>query len=40
MNLDMKILVTGVRGQLGFDCVNELQKRGYKNILGSYSPLS
>ena len=34
MNLDMKILVTGVRGQLGFDCVNELQKRGYKNILG------
>ena len=29
-----KILVTGVKGQLGFDCVKELEKRGYKNVLG------
>ena len=25
----MKALVTGVKGQLGFDVVNELKKRGY-----------
>lgn len=25
----MKVLVTGVKGQLGFDVVNELEKRGY-----------
>lgn len=25
----MKVLVTGVRGQLGFDVVNELEKRGH-----------
>lgn len=31
---ESKILVTGVRGQLGFDCVRELKKRGYKNVLG------
>ena len=30
----MKILVTGVKGQLGYDCVKELNKRGYKDILG------
>ncbi len=29
-----KILVTGVKGQLGYDCVKELKKRGYKNVLG------
>lgn len=34
MNKDMKILVTGVKGQLGFDCVRELKERGYKNVLG------
>ena len=34
MNKDLKILVTGVKGQLGFDCVRELKERGYKNILG------
>lgn len=34
MNKDIKILVTGVKGQLGFDCVKELNKRGYKNVLG------
>ncbi len=30
----MKILVTGVNGQLGHDCVLELQKRGYEDIVG------
>lgn len=34
MSMDMKILVTGVKGQLGYDCVRELKERGYKNILG------
>ena len=28
----MKILVTGVKGQLGFDVVNELNKRGHEAI--------
>lgn len=28
----MKVLVTGVKGQLGFDVVNELEKRGHKAI--------
>ena len=30
----MKILVTGVKGQLGFDCVRELRERNCTNILG------
>lgn len=30
----MKILVTGVKGQLGFDCVKELKRRGYNEVLG------
>ena len=34
MNKDMKILVTGVKGQLGYDCVRELKERGYTNVLG------
>lgn len=34
MNKDMKILVTGVRGQLGYDCVRELKERGYTNVKG------
>lgn len=34
MSKDMKILVTGVKGQLGYDCVRELKERGYTNILG------
>ena len=34
MNLNLKILVTGVKGQLGYDCIRELKERGYKNILG------
>lgn len=28
----MKILVTGVKGQLGFDVVNELKKRGHETL--------
>lgn len=31
---DSKILVTGVKGQLGYDCVRELKERGYTNVLG------
>jgi len=34
MNKSMKILVTGVKGQLGYDCVRELTERGYTNIKG------
>ncbi len=30
----MKILVTGVNGQLGYDCVRELNRRGYTNVKG------
>lgn len=30
----MKILVTGVKGQLGYDCGKELIKRGYTEVLG------
>ena len=28
----MRILVTGVKGQLGYDVVNELKKRGHTPI--------
>ena len=28
----MKVLVTGVKGQLGYDTVNELKKRGHTPI--------
>ena len=34
MNKNLKILVTGVKGQLGYDCVRELKERGYINVLG------
>ena len=34
MSKDMKILVTGVNGQLGYDCVRELTERGYTNVRG------
>ena len=34
MNKDLKILVTGVKGQLGFDCVRILKDRGYCRVLG------
>lgn len=30
----MRVLVTGVKGQLGYDCVRELKKRGYTDVLG------
>ena len=30
----MRILVTGVKGQLGYDCVKELNKRGYTDVKG------
>lgn len=28
----MRVLVTGVKGQLGYDVVNELEKRGHETI--------
>lgn len=34
MRKDMKILVTGVKGQLGYDVCRELKERGYSNYLG------
>ena len=34
MTKNIKILVTGVKGQLGFDCVRELAERGYYNVKG------
>lgn len=34
MDKNLKFLVTGVKGQLGYDCVKELKRRGYTNILG------
>lgn len=34
MSKDMRILVTGIKGQLGYDCIRELLERGYKNIKG------
>jgi dTDP-4-dehydrorhamnose reductase len=30
----MKIIVTGVKGQLGYDVVKELKKRGYLDVVG------
>ena len=33
-NINKRILVTGVKGQLGYDCVRELTERGYKNVKG------
>ena len=34
MSKDMKILVTGVKGQLGYDCVRELTEGEYTNVKG------
>lgn len=34
MSKMVKILVTGVNGQLGYDCVRELQERGYTDVKG------
>lgn len=33
MNKKLKILVTGVKGQLGYDCVKALKENGYENVL-------
>lgn len=30
----MRILVTGVKGQLGYDCVRELNERGFTDVYG------
>lgn len=35
----MKVLVTGVKGQLGFDVVNELNKRGHVAVENGYNRL-
>lgn len=34
MHKNLKVLVTGANGQLGFDCLRELNKRGYQQIRG------
>lgn len=34
LNKCAKILVTGAKGQLGYDCVRELKERGYQNVSG------
>lgn len=34
MNKELRVLVTGYKGQLGYDCVRELKERGYKHVLG------
>ena len=35
MNKAAKILVTGINGQLGYDCLRELKERGYTNVVGA-----
>lgn len=35
---DMKVFVTGVSGQLGHDCVNELVKRGHDTVSSDIQP--
>ena len=34
----MKVLVTGVAGQLGHDVMNELHKRGYEGVGSDIAP--
>ena len=34
MRKENRIIVTGAKGQLGFECVRELKERGYTNVLG------
>ena len=34
MDKNTKIIVTGVKGQLGFDCVRRLNEAGYTNVIG------
>lgn len=31
----MRVLVTGCKGQLGFDCVRELKERGFKDVIAA-----
>ncbi len=35
MNKTAKILVTGINGQLGYDCLRELKERVYTNVVGA-----
>ena len=34
MNKNAKIIVTGVKGQLGYDCLRRLDEAGFTNVLG------
>ena len=34
MNKDARIIVTGVKGQLGYDCLRRLSEAGFTNVLG------
>lgn len=34
MNKELSIIVTGSKGQLGYDCVRVLKERGYNHVLG------
>lgn len=34
MNKELSIIVTGSKGQLGYDCVRILKERGYNHVLG------
>ena len=34
MNKDLSIIVTGSKGQLGYDCVRILKQRGYNHVFG------
>ena len=34
MNKDIKIIVTGVKGQLGYDCLRRINEAGFNNVLG------
>ena len=34
LDKNARIIVTGVKGQLGYDCVRKLKERGYQNVLG------
>ena len=34
MRKDARIIVTGVKGQLGYDCLRRLNEAGFINVLG------
>ena len=38
--VDMRVFVTGVAGQLGHDCVIELKKRGHRSIGSDIAPIA